>query len=439
MAKVGMRHRENFNQLVGHLSRDAVRLTHPNRMAILAMNNKIFSDGLENHLESQQPTQNPTQQVYNPPPPQTAPYVPAAAAASAAAPADGPPSWMQAGARMGLGALTGLAKTGVAAAKVIHASYQAQEAARQAAQATAIMDDDFDDDFLSVAGGSDSMAIEDAQHFHEMQMQNHARDIEEARARSQRDAIAMVEDTHQRNPFDDGGATLALMGRDTTASAVQLMQFAIEDQRPTFQHDGLDLITPSFPSSAWMEPPIPSSGLMELPVPTSLSPPPLPLPPHHPVPFTFDSAKRARVDGAAIVPYSRPAGPSSAGGKLAVPLGVRTKISKAVTKAVTKVTPSEPPPGADAGPGTGGTGRKRHKQKTSGVASTPATDRNRYRKGKHVPGKTPEEKLDYLLAQAQNLASQRARQPAANGMLQLPPSDGTNPFANVFGGRSIGN
>ena len=77
MAKVGMRHRENFNEIVGNLSRDAVRLTHPDRMAILAMNNKIFSDGLENHLEAQQPTQNPTQQVYNPPPPQTAPYVPA--------------------------------------------------------------------------------------------------------------------------------------------------------------------------------------------------------------------------------------------------------------------------------------------------------------------------------------------------------------------------
>ena len=103
-------------------------------MAFMAMNNKIFSDGLENHLEQQQPTQNPTQQVYNPPPPQTAPYVPAGAASSAAAPApdaDGPPSWMQTGARMGLGALTGLAKTGVAAARTIHATIQAQEAARQ--------------------------------------------------------------------------------------------------------------------------------------------------------------------------------------------------------------------------------------------------------------------------------------------------------------------
>ena len=96
-----------------------------------------------------------------------------------------------------------------------------------------------------------------------------------------------------------------------------------------------------------------------------------------------------------------------------------------------------PPPGADAG--AGGTGRKRHKQKTSGVASTPATDRNRYKKGKHVPGKTPEEKLDYLLAQAQKASQHRASQPAANGMLRLPPPDGSNPFANVFGGRSIGN
>jgi len=416
MAKVGMRHRENFNEIVGNLSRDAVKLTHPDRMAILAMNNKIFSDGLENHLEQQQPTQNPTQQVYNPPPPQTAPYVPAGAASSAAAPADGPPSWMQAGARMGLGALTGLAQSGVAVARTIHSTMQAQEAARQAAQATAIRDDGFDlgsdgCDFRSIAGGSDSMAIEDAQQFHEMRMQNHARDMAEAKARSQRDAIAMVENTHQRNPFDDGGATLALMGRDTTASAVQLMQFAIEDTRPTFQHDGLDLITPAFPSSAWMEPPIPSSGLMELPVPTSLPP------------FSFDSqAKRARVDSQAIVPYSRP-------GWANRQLGVRTKMSKAVSK----VTPSEPPPGADAG--TGGTGRS--KRNTSGVASTPAADRRRYKTIGQVPGRTPEEKLDYLLKQK---ASQpRTSQPAANGMLQLPPSDGTNPFANVFGGRSIGN
>ena len=425
MAKVGMRHRESFNELVGNLSRDAVKITHPNRMALLAMNNKIFSDGLENHLEQQQPTQNPTQQVYNPPPPQTAPYVPAGAAASAAAPADGPPSWMQAGARMGLGALTGLAKTGVAAAKVIHASYQAQEAARQAAQATAIMDDDFDlfsdgDDFRSIAGGSDSMAIEDAQQFHEMQLRIHDQNMADAAAKRQRDAIAMVENTHQRNPFDDGGATFRLMNRGTTASAPQIMQFAIEDTRPTFQHDGMDLITPS--SSSWME----------LPIPTSLPPPLLPPPrllalPPPPVPFSFDSAqaKRARVDSQAIVPYSRPAGPSSAGTNRQ--LGVRSKMSKAVSK----VTPSEPPPGAD-----GGTGRS--KRNTSGVAPTPATDRRRYKKIGQVPGRTPEEKLDYLLKQK---GYQRVSQPQASrdGMLRLPPSDGTNPFANVFGGRSIGN
>ena len=147
MAKVGMRHRENFNEIVGNLSRDAVQLTHPNRMAILAMNNKIFSDGLENYLEAQQPTQNPTQQVYNPPPPQTAPYVPAGAAPSSAL-ADGPPSWMVAGARLGMGAasfgssaLAGLAQTGVAAARTIQSTLQAQQAAQEAArqaQATAI-------------------------------------------------------------------------------------------------------------------------------------------------------------------------------------------------------------------------------------------------------------------------------------------------------------
>jgi hypothetical protein len=178
---------------------------------------------------------------------------------------------------MGLGALTGLAQTGVAAARTIHSTLQAQQAAQDAArqaQATAIRDDDFDlqsdaGDFRSIAGGSDFMAIEDAQSFHEMRMQNHKGDMEDAKARSQRDAIAMIENTHQKNPFDDGGATLALMGRNTTASAVQLMQFAIEDQRPTFQHDGMDLITPSFPSSSWME----------LPIPTSLPPPPPPPPP----------------------------------------------------------------------------------------------------------------------------------------------------------------
>ena len=53
-----------------------MQLTHPNRMALLALNNKIFASGLEDHLEAQQPPQNPTQQVYSRPPPQVAPYVP---------------------------------------------------------------------------------------------------------------------------------------------------------------------------------------------------------------------------------------------------------------------------------------------------------------------------------------------------------------------------
>jgi hypothetical protein len=46
MAKFGMRHREIFKEIVGNLYRDAVQLMHPDRMAVLAMNNKIFSDGL---------------------------------------------------------------------------------------------------------------------------------------------------------------------------------------------------------------------------------------------------------------------------------------------------------------------------------------------------------------------------------------------------------
>ena len=92
------------------------------------------------------------------------------------------------------------------------------------------------------------------------------------------------------------------------------------------------------------------------------------------------------------------------------------------------VTSYDPTPGAGGG--------TRYKRNPSGVASTPSADRNRYKKIGQVPGRTAEEKLDYLLKQK---ASQpRARQTAADGMLQLPPSDGTNPFT-VFGGRRIGN
>ena len=401
MAKVGMRHRENFNEIVGNLSRDAVRLTHPDRMAILAMNNKIFSDGLENHLEAQQPTQNPTQQVYNPPPPQTAPYVPAAAS-SAAAPADGPPSWMQAGARMGLGALTGLAQSGVAVARTIHSTIQAQEAARQAARATAIRDDDFDfqsdgDDFRSIAGGSDSyhgQAIEDAQQFHEMRMQNHARDMAEAAAKRQRDAIAMVENTHQRNPFDDGGATLALMGRDTTASAAQIMQFAIEDQRPTFQHDGMDLITPSFPSSGWMELPIPTS----------------------PPPALFDFKGQTSDEKLDEM----------------IAKHIAEKQARKAARDAAKTTKVRSKYGTTTYPAAPETGDKRTKPQFSTDQSRPKKtktappaeqDTTQYRKPRKVPGRTSDEKIEHLLRQR------------VAGVGQLP-SETTNPFAGVFDPRN---
>ena len=398
MAKVGMRHRENFNEIVGNLSRDAVRLTHPDRMAILAMNNKIFSDGLENHLEAQQPTQNPTQQVYNPPPPQTAPYVPAAAS-SAAAPADGPPSWMQAGARMGLGALTGLAQSGVAVARTIHSTIQAQEAARQAARATAIRDDDFDfqsdgDDFRSIAGGSDSMAIEDAQQFHEMQLRIHDQNMADAAAKRQRDAIAMVENTHQRNPFDDGGATLALMGRDTTASAAQIMQFAIEDQRPTFQHDGMDLITPSFPSSGWMELPIPTS----------------------PPPALFDFKGQTSDEKLDEM----------------IAKHIAEKQARKAARDAAKTTKVRSKYGTTTYPAAPETGDKRTKPQFSTDQSRPKKtktappaeqDTTQYRKPRKVPGRTSDEKIEHLLRQR------------VAGVGQLP-SETTNPFAGVFDPRN---
>ena len=103
-----------------------------------------------------------------------------------------------------MGALAGLAQTGVAAARKIAASMHAQEAARQ------LRDDDFDfqsdgGDFHSVAGASDSIAIEDAQQLRGMRMQIHDQDMEDARDQRKREAIAMVEITHPKNPFDDGG------------------------------------------------------------------------------------------------------------------------------------------------------------------------------------------------------------------------------------------
>ena len=77
-----------------------------------------------------------------------------------------------------------------------------------------------------------------------MQLQIHAQNMADAAGQRQSDAIAMVEETHQKKKtFDDGGATLALMGRDTSP-AVELMQLVIEAQRTTYPHDGSDLILP---------------------------------------------------------------------------------------------------------------------------------------------------------------------------------------------------
>jgi hypothetical protein len=412
MAKVGMRHRENFNEIVGNLSRDAVQLTHPNRMAILAMNNKIFASGLEDHLEGQQPTQNPMQQVYSRPPPQVAPYVPNAplppqrAPIEASAAADGPPAWMGLGvtglsraANLGGNALggmiSGLVQSGTAVARTVQSSLQAQEAARQARQAahaTALMDHDFDfdlqsdgGDFHSVAGGSDFASIQDAQQYHEMQLRMHAQDMQDAEAKRKRDEIQMIQNVHPGNPFADGGATFALMARDTS-SAAELIHSVIESQRTMYPFDGSDLTRPALPSSSTM-PPIPDWWQL----------PPL---------MIEDAApKRARV----TTPPAEPSMPASSHQL------VRSKI----------------------------------KQSTIGIPRQAATQRNK--SFKKLPGRTPDEQLDYLLlkrkekqAKKEEKQAKKEKKPKASkkqkpprndgmmqiddGMLQLPPADGTNPF-----------
>ena len=409
MAKVGMRHRESFNEIVGNLSRDAVRLTHPNRMALLAMNNKIFASGLEDHLEAQQPTQNPTQQVYNRPPPQVAPYIPNAPPPQrppieASAAADGPPAWMGLGvtglsraANLGGNALggmiSGLVQSGTAVARTVHSSLQAQEAARQArqaAQATALMDVGFDfdlqsevGDFHSVAGGSDFASIQDAQQYHEMQLRMHAQDMQDAEVKRKRDEIQMIQNVHPGNPFADGGATFALMSRDTS-SAAELIHSVIESQRTMYPFDGSDLTRPALPSSSTM-PPIPDWWQL----------PPL---------MIEDAApKRARV----TTPPAEPSMPASSQQL------VRSKI----------------------------------KQSTIGIPRQAATQRNK--SFKKLPRRTPDEQLDYLLdkqKEKQAKKDKKKQKPSKNdgmmqigdGMLQLPPADGTHPFT-VFGGRSLGN
>ena len=248
-----MRHRENFDELVGHLDRDAVHLTLPNRMALLALNNKVFANGMEAHLEAAQ-AQGVHQQAYIPPPPM-APPMPAG---QAAAPADGPPSWMTAGlnaaktgAATGFGAwgsasgiasgvLGSMASGGVAAAKTVYNQIQSQNAA-----ATAIDNDDW----FSVTGASDMTEIEDA---HELQMRHHEQNLADLEAHRQHAAIEMMQNAHQRNPFHGGADTHELMGQDTSG-AQAIMQMAMESQRPTLPHDGSDLVeTPGSSSQAWL-------------------------------------------------------------------------------------------------------------------------------------------------------------------------------------------
>ena len=420
MAKVGMRHRENFNEIVGNLSRDAVQLTHPNRMAILAMNNKIFSDGLENHLEQQQPTQNPTQQVYSRPPPQVAPYVPNAplpqrAPIEASAAADGPPSWMGMGAaglgraaNLGGSALggmfSGLAQSGVAVARSLAANVHAQEAARQVNQGVArpaIGDDDTrsigwytanGDDDQSITGGSDLIATEDAQRHHELQLRMHGQDMQNATAQRTRDEIRMIENIHQQNPFADGGRTLELYSQNTLASA-DLLQLVIQAQYPPYPYDGSDLL--------------------ELP-----PPPPPPLPPPPP-PAGWRRRRLATV-----------AKGQTSDDKLdeMIAKHIAEKQAKKAARDAAKTTKVRSKYGTTTYPAAPVTGDKRTKPQFSTDQSRPKKtktappaeqDTTQYRKPRKVPGQTSDEKIEHLVRQR------------SAGVGQLP-SENTNPFAGVF-------
>jgi hypothetical protein len=148
---------------------------------------------------------------------------------------------------------SGLAQSGVAVARTIHSTLQAQEAARQAAQGVArpaIGDDDtrsigwystIGDDDQSITGGSDFLALGDAQQHHELQLRVHAQDMQDAAAQRTRDEINMIENMHQQNPFADGGRTLELYTHNTLASA-ELLQLAIQTQYPSYPYDGSDLL-----------------------------------------------------------------------------------------------------------------------------------------------------------------------------------------------------
>jgi hypothetical protein len=292
------------------------------------------------------------------------------------------------------GMISGLVQSGTAVARTVHSSLQAQEAARQArqaAQATALMDVGFDfdlqsevGDFHSVAGGSDFASIQDAQQYHEMQLRMHAQDMQDAEVKRKRDEIQMIQNVHPGNPFADGGATFALMSRDTS-SAAELIHSVIESQRTMYPFDGSDLTRPALPSSSTM-PPIPDWW-------------------HLPPLMIEDAApKRARV----TTPPAEPSMPASSHQL------VRSKI----------------------------------KQSTIGVPIQAATQRNK--SFKKLPRRTPDEQLDYLLAKQQEKQAKKEKKKKqkqakndgmmqiGDGMLQLPEPSGTNPFT-VFGGRSLGN
>jgi hypothetical protein len=195
-----------------------------------------------------------------------------------------------------------------------------------------------------------------------------------AEAKRKRDEIQMIQNVHHVNPFADGGATFALMARDTSSSA-EIIHSVIESQRMMYPFDGRDLTRPSLPSSSAM-PPIPDWWQL----------PPL---------MIEDAPKRARVDVT-----TPPAGPSPNSQQL-----VRSKI----------------------------------KQTTLGVSRQAATQRNK--SFKKVPGRTPDEALDYLLAKQQKKQGKKEKKKKqkpskkdgmmqiGDGMLELPPSDGSNPFA----------
>ena len=78
--------------------------------------------------------------------------------------------------------------------------------------------------------------------------------LQDAEEQRKRYEIKMIQDRHQANPFDDGGATLELLTQNTS-SAAELMQFAIQSQYPSYPYDGSDLASPPPPQ---VQPPPPA-------------------------------------------------------------------------------------------------------------------------------------------------------------------------------------